>query len=239
MCHIGFTDSKGVRSHLTTDENFVIIFHKRTGYNVYDICKDCWLFKKSETIITHNDFDVATQSMLIDDKIIILSHFQTIDVYFLKNLQTLPILIRSYKIGSYNYYFGFHGMCCIDIQKIFNNNAYDHDASLTLTGLIDDKDEKKIYESDIDIVDCNFKQDEKDCTYGCTLKLITFGGIRNGKFLRTFVCFHITIMVDFQSLNILSWVNDEKNNENAIESTSSHGMKFQREIQQRKVQGFL
>ena len=117
--HAQFTDS-----YLVQNNRYLVVFYLNYYYNVYDMENDKWLLKPDEKHLEMNHVQGTSQSVLINDEIIILSCYKDINFYFIGgDFITNPILLRSYKLKTNEITLHGHGMCVIDFKKIKDGNA--------------------------------------------------------------------------------------------------------------------
>ena len=96
--YIGLDNAMYTHSYLVQD-NKCIVFKQDECYNAYDIENDTWLLKKGEKKLKH--FKPHARSVLINDKIIIVSQYDELNFYFIGNDHiTDPILIHKYKLKT-------------------------------------------------------------------------------------------------------------------------------------------
>ena len=113
---------KGFQCFITRNNEKILVFHQRYGYNVYDATKDEWLVKN--VFVFNVDVEIASQSvahrcLLINDEILIFSCHSLLKFYSIRgNCITKPQFIGKYIIQSENYDYVLHGMCLIDCQRI-------------------------------------------------------------------------------------------------------------------------
>ena len=115
---------------ITQDNKHIIIINKGIGYNVYNIQSDKWISGQTMSLSYSH-----SRSLLIDDRILIVSEAQHIILYDISDIRK-PVKITSHILGikvkindgDYNdvpsfrdcHYIG-HGICLIDYNSELNN----------------------------------------------------------------------------------------------------------------------
>ena len=170
--HIGFNRASNSQSYLVKNDKYMIMFY-REWYNVYDMEHDTWLIDvndENDKLLSTVDSPLA-QSVLINDQILIISHWNRFDFYFVGNSNiTNPILMHEHHLQTKCVFFSDHEICVIGLTKEAKDGK-------------DGKDENG---------ECN-KHDE---TY--KIKILAFGGGHiNQDFLSSFLILDILLSYSF------------------------------------------
>ena len=110
------SSSRSMRSFITKDNNFIIVYERSCGYNVYDFENDCWLVEPgcdANTTINASHFKPAC--LLINDKIFVISAESHVKFYVLTQNFKVPVLVKKYHVD--HSWYRRHGMCLIDVKK--------------------------------------------------------------------------------------------------------------------------
>lgn len=169
VASIGLPSAAYTFSFITKDNKYIIVLHSSSGYNVYHIEDDSWLFEENEKNV---QFKYAARALFVNDEILMISQDAIIYFYiFDVNNDKKFVKIKSHginlcgKIGTNKrrVKFGYrgHGMCLLQCNickdgKYDNynyNNSYSHGNSYRVG-----------------------QRDEKHYNYDYQMKVLLFGG---------------------------------------------------------------
>ena len=77
MDNCNLENSKHIKSFITRDNKYMIVIHRKAGYNVYDMEQDKWVVQ-DKNMILESDF---VRCLFINDEIIVVSHFDKLSFY--------------------------------------------------------------------------------------------------------------------------------------------------------------
>ena len=195
LTKIGFDFGTYSHSFITQDSKYIITFENTFGYNVYDINNDSWLLKNNSNCynIGYNNSD-GSRSLLIDDKIIVLSYSDSVDFYYLKTLIN-PIKIGSCTLKTKQERYSPFGNI-IDATMTFSRHG------ICLTKYSKSKSKSKSTNIDININNNNNNINENDndkcCNFLYKFDLVLFGGYQNKSFGASFL--NLNIILDTKKM---------------------------------------
>ena len=114
----GYTGRK-FQSFITKDNNYIIVLHNISGYNVYDMINDKWLLEKDafKNSITFNTYDDSVKSLFINDDMIIISDGKYLRFCYIATQDLkYPIAIKDYLLQTKKLDYQYHGMSCIYLK---------------------------------------------------------------------------------------------------------------------------
>ena len=194
---IGWDSARGVDSYFLEKDRYIAVLNKLEGeYNIYDISNDNWMINKN--IKLNVDIDGSARSLLVCNKLFVLSCYRNIYIYSICNDICNPQLIQTYKIKDKTKDYRFHGMCLFECNELKDGKSI-HFKILLFGGLYNhsflksflelciklELNYENIYNSEFEIsekarkqVKCvNFDPQSKDCN------------IENGYYDFGFECF--------------------------------------------------
>ena len=133
--HAGLIDATYTHSYLVRQNKYLVIFKGNYCYNVYNLEKEKWLLKRNEKKLKCNYFYTESQSLLINDEIIIVSCLNQLLFYSIANNHiTDPQLLCQYNLKNNKLCFKNHGMCCIDFKTIETKDSKTYNTKIMLFG---------------------------------------------------------------------------------------------------------
>ena len=222
LSKIGRKSSNDSLSFITKDNRFIIYINHVSksrskgycGYNVYDIKKDKWLYKRGQGF-THDGGLDTCRAVLLSDKWLVISdewniciHLVDINVDNDDEPSVKIKLAKVYKIQYQDFWkYSFHGLVCIDYPGC-NKNSDDDDNGNSDENNADANNEKKEKENEKEkktggISEKNSKNSKKD-----KYTLMVFGGrvpdhFMGRPFLKSFVRLDLVLdnSVDIKSIS--------------------------------------
>ena len=202
---------------MTRNNEYIIVFKLNVLYNVYDMKKDIWVLPIG-TCKFNFDGD-HSRSILLDDKIIIISTGREIYFYSIANDISNPVMITTYtmelKNSSEETKYSNHGMCLYEYTKedFTRSNARggtgDMDNFSMNSNINTNRDGNMILDKSV----INLNVNEK-CVY--RFKLLVFGGQRN--FWDTMTTLDVSLSLSYE--NVVININGD-NNDNVISTNNN------------------
>ena len=173
---------------ISKDSRYIMSFTNYKGYNVYDIKNDCWLLDENVKIISYSYF-IGIRSLFVNDELIILSDSRYLYFFYVGDGFKRPMKIDTVAMEATISY-AQHGMCLVGYSCDCNSTDEDNH----------DKIEKKSTtgsgESFAKTSSNNHNTIAKKIRIKkYRLKILTFGGVYNHEFIKSFIEFDINLEI--------------------------------------------
>ena len=114
---IGWNDAQGVDSYFLENNRYIAALNKEMKeYNIYDISNDDWML--NENIPINARMDLGARSLLVCNKLFVLSYRRNIYILSICNDICFPILIKKYEIKDNTKDYRRHGMCLFECNEL-------------------------------------------------------------------------------------------------------------------------
>ena len=117
-------------SYLVQNNKYIVVFYGNSYYNVYDMENDEWMIQNDYTKLEKHDNSFSSQSVLINDDMIIISIGDSLYFYFIGNNHiTDPKLVHSHQLPKKYGSFEHHGMCLTNFVQINDDDEKESKSS--------------------------------------------------------------------------------------------------------------
>ena len=119
MKKIGWNHAYGVDSYFLEKDRLIAVLNKDEDikeYNVYDISNDDWMINENTKL--NVDIHGNARSLLVCNKLFVISYQRNIYIYSICNDICNPQLIQTYKIKDKTKYYRNHGMCLFECNEL-------------------------------------------------------------------------------------------------------------------------
>ena len=106
-----------IHIYLLQKDQYVAVLNKKIKeYNIYDISNDNWMNNENSKLNVY--ITESGRSLLVCNKLFVLSDFKDINIYSICNDICHPKLIQTYEIKDKSNSYTYHGMCLFECNEL-------------------------------------------------------------------------------------------------------------------------